>query len=288
MIKFSLILPVYNVEKYLEKCLQSCLDQDIPENEYEIIVVIDGSPDKSIDVAKQMQSSHGNIKIIEQSNGGLSAARNTGLVNACGEYIWFIDSDDFIESNVLSAMYSYLSKGHLDCLWIGWREVDEKYDTLPIFAPHIHNKNSSIGNGVFFMSNILNNFLFAWSFIYKRDFLIKNGLQFTNGMYYEDSDFAFRALPLVERIMLYDKHCYNYMLRKESISHTINKQKLEDICKNCITTHTAYISCSNSLKRFYKLCFSAFYLMFIKEVVKSQNSFYRNYLLAQSHKYGWL
>lgn len=222
MIKFSLILPVYNVEKYLEKCLQSCLDQDIPENEYEIIVVIDGSPDKSIDVAKQMQSSHGNIKIIEQSNGGLSAARNTGLANACGEYIWFIDSDDYIPENVLKNLYLFLHKQYLDAAWVRWNNRGNNDSIIKGYNWSIHKAKHGIYNGIVFMKEVLGIYLYAWSFIFKRSFLISNNLIFTEGMFYEDTDFAFRFLPVVERISLYDNICYNYVFRENSIVNTLN------------------------------------------------------------------
>ena len=81
----SIILPVYNVEAYLGKCINSCLCQDLSKNNYEIIVVIDGSPDNSIEVARQFQSDNDNVKIVVRENGGLSAARNTGLEAASGD-----------------------------------------------------------------------------------------------------------------------------------------------------------------------------------------------------------
>lgn len=98
MVKLSIIIPVYNVELYIEKCLQSCLSQDIPYDEYEIIVVNDGSPDGSLAIAESIAKTTTNMTIISQKNGGLSAARNTGMSVAKGEYIWFVDSDDWIET----------------------------------------------------------------------------------------------------------------------------------------------------------------------------------------------
>ena len=102
--KISLIVPVYNVEKYIEKCLLSCLKQDIPQSDYEIIVVNDGSPDSSLAIAERIAAAATNIIIVSQKNGGLSAARNTGLKIAKGDYIWFIDSDDTIKENCLKSI----------------------------------------------------------------------------------------------------------------------------------------------------------------------------------------
>ena len=102
MKKLSIIIPVYNVENYVGKCLESCLNQDIPKNEYEIIVVNDGTKDNSVQVIEKYITPENNIRLIHRKNGGLSAARNTGLKEAKGEYVWFVDSDDWIENNVLN------------------------------------------------------------------------------------------------------------------------------------------------------------------------------------------
>ena len=92
MKKLSIIIPVYNVEKYVGKCLESCLNQDIPKNEYEIIVVNDGTKDNSAQVIEKYITPENNIRLIHRKNGGLSAARNTGLKEAKGEYIYFVAS----------------------------------------------------------------------------------------------------------------------------------------------------------------------------------------------------
>ena len=101
MKKISLIIPVYNVEKYLENCINSCLKQDISINDYEIIIVNDGSPDDCWNIIQRYANQHSNIKTINKENGGLSSARNAGINVAEGELIWFIDSDDSIKENCL-------------------------------------------------------------------------------------------------------------------------------------------------------------------------------------------
>lgn len=273
MMKFSLVLPVFNVEKYLKKCIQSCIIQGMNADEYEIIVVIDGSPDRSIEIANQYQRLYDNIHVIEQSNKGLSAARNTGLQYAKGEYIWFIDSDDFIAPNILNGIYEHLVSRELQCLWIQWANIDIEGNVLPEFAPFIKTKSFKVYNGKDFASNILNNFLYAWSFIYKRSFLISNNLSFREGMFFEDTDFAFRAIPLIESIALYDKVCYFYLQRENSIVHKFSEKKMNDICININNARRHYKeNLENSrLASFYKRCYSIFLLMLIKELSKSEN-----------------
>ena len=94
MLKLSIIIPVYNVEPYIAKCLDSCLQQDLPADEYEIIVVNDGSPDNSVVIVKDYMQRYLNVRLVNRENGGLSAARNTGLAHANGYYVAFLDDDD--------------------------------------------------------------------------------------------------------------------------------------------------------------------------------------------------
>ena len=117
--KLSFIIPVFNTEDYLERCLASCLDQDLPESDYEIIVLNDGSTDGSLQVAQRIASSHPCIRIVSQENGGLSRARNAGLREASGDYVWFVDSDDYIARNCLGTLWSKCADEMLDVLGMG-------------------------------------------------------------------------------------------------------------------------------------------------------------------------
>ena len=125
--KLSIIIPVYNVEKYVEKCLRSCAEQDLPSDEYEIIVVNDGTKDSSLEIVERVAKDYSNIAIISQENAGLSAARNKGLSLAKGEYIWFIDSDDWIEKNCLQKIIRKCFEDGLDVLGICAANVVNDY-----------------------------------------------------------------------------------------------------------------------------------------------------------------
>lgn len=283
----SLILPVYNVEAYLGKCLDSCIDQNLSTSDYEIILVIDGSTDHSIDVAKSFQAKHENIKILFQENQGQSTARNNGLKHATGEYIWFIDSDDYIPQNILSEILTQLKSNELDILYFDWREISENGKEIPPFAPHLHSRDSSVMQGTSFMEKVLNNYLYTCCFAYSRTFLTKNNLFFTDGMYYEDTDFSLRCLPKAKRVKLYNKICYNYLQHGGSTVHSTNFKKLQGMAKNCVTTTLALNTCDGSLKRFYKICFTSFYMLFLKEVLKSKNKEYADYLIQQTEEHNF-
>ena len=102
--KLSIVVPIYKVEPYLRKCVDSLLNQDLPTEDYEIILVDDGSPDCCGEICDEYASKYGNIRVIHRENGGLSAARNSGIEIAQGKYIQFVDSDDYLEPNVLKTL----------------------------------------------------------------------------------------------------------------------------------------------------------------------------------------
>jgi glycosyltransferase involved in cell wall biosynthesis len=118
MIKLSIVIPIYNVEKYLAKCIESVLNQDIPTDEYEIILINDGSTDSSLQIAEKFVQMHPYIRLISQENQGLSAARNRGLDESKGEYVWFIDSDDWIQTDILKQLLLLCVFNELDMLSI--------------------------------------------------------------------------------------------------------------------------------------------------------------------------
>ena len=206
--KLSIIIPAYNVEKYLAKCLETCLNQDVSKDSYEIIVVIDGSPDNSLEIAQSYANKYNNISIINQENQGLSMARNNGLRQALGEYVWFIDSDDWIETNCLKRICSHLINS-LDILQIQYRYV---------FSDSIQLKdgNLTIINGIKTGKEVtINGGLPApvpFS-IYRKNFLIKHRLCFQKGIYHEDSEFKPRATYLANRITSDNEISYNYLQR---------------------------------------------------------------------------
>lgn len=227
---------MYNVELYIEKCLLSCLTQDISPSEYEIIVVNDGSPDNSLKIVEEIADKTFNIFIISQPNGGLSVARNTGLQHAKGEYVWFVDSDDWIEENCLSKIVDCLNRAHPDFLQLQFRYAHDDSSL---------NKDSyCIINGVVSGMQQANNggvphpAQFA---IYRRDFLLSNGLNFFPGIYHEDSEFKPRALFLAERCASYDKVVYNYYQRSTgSIMSTPNPKRAYDYLKGALSINDFY------------------------------------------------
>lgn len=232
-IKLSIVVPTYNVEKYLEKCLRSCVIQNIPPSEYEIIVVNDGSKDNSLSIAESFASNYSNVYVISQVNKGLSAARNKGLQRAQGEYVWFIDSDDWIKENCLNDLMSYCKD--IDILCLGYiMDFEDGTQSIQVM-PQTPLKNRGI--------DLLctNNFCVpAQFYVYKKTFLINNQLRFFEGIFHEDMEFTPRMLYKASCINIYPTPVYYYFIRANSITTTVNSKKSFDLIKVAKNLHAFY------------------------------------------------
>lgn len=203
----SIIIPVYNVEKYIEKCLISCLNQDVPSKDYEIIVVNDGSLDNSDVIIHNIERLYSNIRVINQENRGLSIARNIGFQNSRGKYIWFVDSDDWIENNCLGRICNLLN-ANPDILQLQYRLVyEDSLITRDIFC-HIEGIKS--GPDVIRKGGLPAPAQFS---IYRSQFLRDNNLLFVPEIFHEDSEFKPRVTYLANKVMSDMVVSYNYLQR---------------------------------------------------------------------------
>lgn len=224
--KFSLIIPVYNVEHYVERCLRTCMNQNVPESEYEIIVINDGSTDNSLDVVKRISKESSNIVVFSQANSGLSNARNRGLSMAKGEFIWFIDSDDYISENCLNDLYEQLKQHDLDILMCNMintdghvvykREDDDKLET------------SNVIDGKTHLLSMNNNFC-AVKNICKHSFLKMYNLSFMEGIFHEDSEYTPKLFYSAKKIMKSENVFYFVYANPESITRSVNPKKAFDL-----------------------------------------------------------
>lgn len=227
MLKLSIIIPVYNVEQYIGNCLDSCLNQDLPKDEYEIVVVDDGSPDNSSSIVEGYMKKYSNIRLIHRENGGLSAARNTGLREAKGEYIWFVDSDDWIESNCLGFLVNTAKDNDLDVLCFGLQLVypDGRKTTYNIK----YEESDKVYKGEDFICRVKMPPA-AWAAIYKKDFLNIKKLCFFEGILHEDQEFTPRAYYLANRISYINRVIYYYLQRVGGIMiSSRNKKRASDL-----------------------------------------------------------
>ena len=218
MIKISFIVPFYNVEQYIEECVRSLYNQDIPLDEYEVICINDCSPDDSVEIVKSLQNEYSNLILIEHlENKKLGGARNTGLQYAKGEYIWFVDSDDMIKPNSLGLVLKYLTINKLDFIHFGW---DEFNDGNTIECDKIQNTEVLTGTELFFDKRFTwwKNHITAWCKVYKKSFLLENNIHFAEHIMYEDNDYALKVYSSAKKCMHISENLYLYRVNNDSIT----------------------------------------------------------------------
>lgn len=205
----SFIIPVYNVEQYIGKCLETITSQINNlscSSDIEVVIVNDGTKDNSMSVVNDYSLKNPYIKIIEQENKGLSAARNVGLDKANGKYIWFFDSDDYLYSDSLQSIVKSLNDNH-DMYAVDSCCVDERGNTISSFR----HKNQETSFGF-----LKQNSFVVWQYIVKREIYESNGLRFYEGIYHEDIEFTPRMLHNIGTYKVTGVMAYCYLKRSGS------------------------------------------------------------------------
>lgn len=218
----SIIVPTYNVEKYIRTCIESILAQTY--RNVEVIIVNDGSTDQSLAVISDLICSHHNVKVINQKNQGLSVARNTGIDVATGKYITFVDADDKIMPGFVSSLYQIADKTGADIVRGSFRDFNGNIpkDWVPDF-------NVPTNCGTIVLDQLLSsNISFVvWSSIYRLDFINSNHIRFTPGILLEDGDFTTRAYMLAKLVATSPEPNYAYRRNRQgSVLTTNNAQKM--------------------------------------------------------------
>lgn len=231
----SIIVPVYNVEDYLEDCVHS-LELQTYKN-IEIILVDDGSPDRSGKICDKLALKDARIKVIHKKNGGLSDARNEGLEHSNGEYIAFVDSDDIVEPNFIKVLYSLITQGNYQVAQVGTQFVNESGDPLNqkiVFDGDMGKKLN--GNYVLNRDELIRGLLLrkvhcaAWCNLYKRDFF--NEIRFTKGILNEDILMWVDGVEKVDSLIISNECLYDYRQRYGGITGGINLKLDSDAYNN--------------------------------------------------------
>ena len=236
MPKISIIVPVYNVEDYLAECLDSIIAQTLKD--IEIICVNDGSEDGSDIILQAYRQRDSRIKVIKQENGGLSAARNTGMREATGKYIAFVDSDDAIASDALEILWKNAEKNNSDIVVFGFNP--RYFNTREHIDKWLYTANPT-RNIVFneYSPDVLfketGSHPFVWRNLYKRDFIEKNQLQFSVGIFGEDTIFQFQAFPHAKNIsFIKDKLYYYRSVRPKSLMSDYSKKIVQKALQHIV------------------------------------------------------
>lgn len=224
MIKISIIIPCYNVEKYVKECLDSILMQKLKE--FEIICINDGSTDNTLEILNSYKEKYSNIKIINQSNKGLSTARNVGMKYAEGKYIYFVDADDFLSNDkALALIYNEVEKNKLDVLFFSFENFTDDEGMKEKYKKHFLNKKrSEVLDEVLTGKEMLNYFIntnqyyvTVWIQLVRKEFLLSNKIKFCDGIIYEDNLYTLELLLTATRVKCIDNILYKKRIREGSI-----------------------------------------------------------------------
>ena len=227
----TIIIPIYNVEAYIIQCLESCITQNNVQLgiDYEIIAVDDGSPDRSGEMADTLLSKIKGCQVVHQVNKGLSEARNTGLNEAKGDYVWFVDSDDWIENESVSLILSKIENIHPDVIKIRAYNVyqdGKRVERQPQYFEDLNISGRDEGPKSFCNTPAQFN-------IMRRDWILTNRLSFMPGVYHEDNEFIPKMYWFAKNIGFINRPIYNYRQNPNSITHALNPKKSFDLIKVC-------------------------------------------------------
>ena len=188
--KLSIIIPVYNVEQYIRSCIESIYRQDLKEEDFEVILVNDGTQDDSFEKINDIISNHTNIVVLEQENQGLSVARNKGLAYASGQYVLFVDSDDMLLDRSLSKLCSMLDSYSFDMLIAGFVKMNnQEIASCNCIASTSFVTERRLASDIF-LHSFKPQECYIWRTLYRRDFLEDNNVRFIPGVYFEDVPFT--------------------------------------------------------------------------------------------------
>lgn len=225
----SVIIPLYNSAKWLNKCLDSVLAQNIDLKELEIICINDGSTDNSADIAREYQTKYPEtFVVLDQENQGPSGARNNGMRNATGKYLCFVDPDDYLVPNVYWRFIKQMGDENLDMLRFNFQRVDENDNILPILAEDsLFDYTPELMTGSKFIANRLGVGCHIWRYIYRTDVIKGNNIWCFTGDYYDDTPWLPLVLMKVDRMNICDVVAYNYLERTDGLVKISNPKAIK-------------------------------------------------------------
>lgn len=224
MPKVSVIVPVYNVERYLEKCVRSVLAQTEPD--FELLLVDDGSTDGCGALCDRLKETDPRIRVIHQENKGLGGARNTGIEEAKGEWLLFVDSDDWIEPDTLEKALTAGEREKADLALFAFRSMTEEGKTVQIFREDMPKEEAlriPEHRDIFLTAPC------AWNKLYRAELFTRTGVRYPPRVWYEDIRTTLKLFLNAGKAVFLDSVCYNYLLREGSITKNVNADRNVEI-----------------------------------------------------------
>jgi len=224
-IQVSIIVPVYNIEKYVSKCLESVINQTLDKEEYEIIIVDDSSTDEGLNLCKKKIKDFDNVKIVEhKKNMGLGSARNTGIKEANGEYLYFIDGDDYIDKSTLENLLKLAEKHKADIVTAGFKRVNENGDILFEENDYSNLVDDKYENLKIMLADQVTHT--AWGKLVKKSIFIDNDIWYPKGIH-EDIPVTYLLFWYADKIYVSDEISYYWVKRESSITSYMSKGHID-------------------------------------------------------------
>lgn len=225
MILLSIIVPVYNVELWLHRCVDSILNQDLPSENYEIVLVDDGSQDGSSQICDDYAAAHPKlVRVIHQHNKGLSGARNTGIKESVGKYVMFVDSDDYIKTDVIGKLIEEAESKITDMLYYDFNVVNQNNDIHEYKQKRVLGSNIMSGEEYVLKGGEVGS---ACKSIYLKELIERTKVLFIEGITHEDVAFNLQIIPYANRIAYFEGPVYYYWQEGESITRTTSVRKIQ-------------------------------------------------------------
>lgn len=224
--KLSIIVPVYQVENYIRACVESIFMQGLSDDDFEVILVNDGTRDDSFGRIADIIAKHQNILIVEQGNQGLSAARNTGLDKASGEYVLFLDSDDLLVANSLEPLLLDAFQHHADLVVANFIKQDDMGISEGARIPTTQYRSCTVAGIDLFVNHLNPRECYVWRTLYRKSFLDAHDLRFIHGIYFEDVPFTTECYLKASSCVKTSHIFYIYRQRPGSICSAISKEKV--------------------------------------------------------------
>ena len=229
----SIIVPVYNVEKYIRPCIESIFRQDLDENIFEVIIVNDGTKDLSMEMIADIIQQHNNITIINQENQGLSVARNNGIAAARGEYILMPDSDDLLIENSVKPILEKALETKVDLVVASYLQMTtDEINTMNNYPPQQHKELQIIEKTgeQLFLENVNPYQQYIWRILFRKDFLTRHQLQFFPGIYVQDKPFFYESYLRARKCLITSLPIYIYRKHSEGVSFCMKDKYAKDYC----------------------------------------------------------
>jgi glycosyltransferase involved in cell wall biosynthesis len=226
----SIIVPVYNVEKYIRPCIESIFRQGLDEECFEVIIVNDGTKDRSIEVIQDIISQHQNITVIHQENQGLSVVRNNGIAIAKGEYILMPDSDDLLIENSIPPLLEKALEFQADLVVADFLTMNEQeIANLHKISQKVFHIQEKTGEELF-LEDLSPYACFVWHTLFRRNFLLDTHLKFIPGIYIQDVPFTHECYLRAKKCLKASWYLNIYRRHESSATFFFNKKKEKDFC----------------------------------------------------------